>query len=40
MARGIGRCDDDSLGTRHFFEDDAKGYRIWLPQSTHAGFHL
>ena len=30
-------CDDDSLGTP-FFEDDAKGYRIWLPQSTHDGF--
>ena len=29
--------DDDSLGTP-FFEDDAKGYRIWLPQSTHDGF--
>jgi hypothetical protein len=29
--------DDDSLGTP-FFEDDAKGYRIWLPQSTHNGF--
>ena len=29
--------DDDSLGTP-FFEDDAKGYRIWLPRSTHNGF--
>lgn len=29
--------DDDSLGTP-FFEDDAKGYRLWLPQSTHNGF--
>jgi hypothetical protein len=29
--------DDDSLGTP-FFEDDAKGYRIWLPQSAHNGF--
>jgi len=29
--------DDDSLGTP-FFEVDAKGYRIWLPQSTHDGF--
>ena len=29
--------DDDSLGTP-FFEDGAKGYRIWLPRSTHNGF--
>ena len=29
--------DNDSLGTP-FFEDDVKGYRIWLPRSTHDGF--
>ena len=29
--------DDDSLGTP-FFEDNAKGCRIWLPRSTHDGF--